>query len=170
MSPAPLCKVPNPSIADDDPFGQQQSAFGKQIPTVAAKPAAGGDDAMAGYRRIARGAHDVADRPMGARPSCGGRHVAVGRDPSVGNASHCAANARREVGPAGISQSTNLPISPFQKISLNPPPACRPPTVTFTGVEPAGVGVNSCLPSEYRTSKPTPTFRANRHVISTPAL
>ena len=38
------------------------------------------------------------------------------------------------------------------------------------GFAPAGVGVKVCLPSEYRTSRPTPTFREKRQDMSTPAL
>ena len=95
--PSQIGEVPDPPIGDDDPLCEQQGALRKQVSPVTTELAAGRNDAMAGHRRIARGAHDVADGAMRARAAGGGRDVAIGGHAPVRNTPHDAAYARGEI-------------------------------------------------------------------------
>ena len=86
MFPSLLCEVSDPPIGDDDPLCEQQGALRKQISPVTTELAAGRNDAMAGHRRIARGAHDVTDGAMGARATGGGGDITISGHAAVRNA------------------------------------------------------------------------------------
>ena len=64
----------------DNALGEEERPLGEQIPSVAAQFPAGGNDTMAGNRRITRFPHDVAHRSIGTWPPGGRRYIAVCRD------------------------------------------------------------------------------------------
>jgi hypothetical protein len=97
VAPAPIGEVPYASIGNDDALCKQQGALGKQVAPVAAQLAAGRNDTMAGDRRVACCAHDVADGAMRARAARCGGNVAVGRDLSAWDATNDGADSRSEI-------------------------------------------------------------------------
>ena len=78
-------EVLHASRDDDDAFGQQQRSLSEEIAAVPSETSAGGDDAMAGNRRVVAVAHDVPDGAVSPRTARGSGDIAVGGDAPARN-------------------------------------------------------------------------------------
>lgn len=86
------------AIGDDHPFLEQQRPLCKEIASVTAELAAGGDHAMAGDGGVACLAHDVPHGAMCPRAAGGRRDVAVRCDAARGNPPDDGSDAGGKVG------------------------------------------------------------------------
>jgi hypothetical protein len=95
--PPQFCEVSNASPSHHDPFGEQQGALGKEIPTIASQPSAGCNDPMAGDGRVIAVTHDVADGSMRARPARCGGNISICGNTTVRNATDSGAYTGAEI-------------------------------------------------------------------------
>ena len=68
------------------------------MPSKAAEPASGGDEAVRGDAGIGKPAHEGADGAVRARLAGDGGDIAVGGDPSARNPPHGGVHAAGEIG------------------------------------------------------------------------
>src|SRR5688572_12714327 len=96
ISPSALCEVLDATTRYDYPFGLQERALCKQVPSEPAEFAAGRDDAMTGNRSVVARTHDVADGTVCARPAGCSGDIAIGRHATRRNAADDSTHARCE--------------------------------------------------------------------------
>ena len=80
------------------PLGSEQPGFDLRVLAETAKASGGRDHAMIGKAGLIGAPHDLAHGSSRAGASSQPRHVAVGGDPSDGNASHDVQDPAREYG------------------------------------------------------------------------
>jgi hypothetical protein len=96
ISPSAFCEVLDATTRYDYPFGLQERALCKQVPSEAAQFAAGRDDTMTGNRSIVARTHDVADGAVCPRAARCSGDIAISRHAAGRNAADDSTHARCE--------------------------------------------------------------------------
>lgn len=85
-----------------DAFSHQTLTFQQLVAAVPAEPTIGADDAVIGETGDGRAPHDIADGARSAWSTGQRRHLTVGGDPTRGDATDDAQDARGEFGLHGL--------------------------------------------------------------------